>query len=166
MLAAAIVSTVYSCVLLLIGIIFWALSRYVVGRFDRSVTGQVTDLTGNAAQFNEEQGHGEAALFTKGSRFPIAVSISSGKSSYRRSSYHKVFTYTVNGQTYTRADGVSYSKNLAMKWLDKEVTVYYDSSNPANASLSNGRGPRLVSCILLPIGIGLLVLAVWLWMQL
>ena len=180
MIVFPILATVYGAVTLLIGLVFLIPYRYLVNRHDRTTTGKVIDLTQNAAQFNKAQGYEEAVL-GEGTGFQVKVQV--GGRSMKRSitgdsvrtsnggryttsnTYHKVYTYTVNGQTFTRADGVRYSKSLADKWLDKEVSVYYDSANPAYASLSNGKGFRLVSSILIPIGIVLSVLAVWLWMQ-
>ena len=180
MIVFPILATVYGGIALLIGLIFLIPHHYVTSRFDRTTTGKVTDLTQNAAKFNQAQGHAEAVL-GEGSRFQVRVKVG-GRSMMRKvdgsvrtntggqfsttNTYHKVYTYTVGGETYTRADGVRYSRGLAEKWLDKEVPVYYDSADPSRASLSNGKGYRLVCCILIPIGIALLGLAVWLWMRL
>ncbi|MBR2923466.1 MAG: DUF3592 domain-containing protein [Clostridia bacterium] len=175
MIVFPILATVYGAVTLLIGLIFLIPLRYVTTRFDRTTTGKVIDLTRNAAKFNQEQGHEPIQVGGKDSPFKFEVQIG-GRSrvSHRHghrthistsNMYHKVYTYTVNGQAYTRADGVRYSKGLADKWLEREVPVYYDSADPAQASLSNGKGYRLVCCILIPIGIVLLAVAAYLWMQ-
>lgn len=173
MLVFPIIATVYGAVALIIGLIFLIPVRYITTRFDRTTTGKVIDLTKNAAKFNREQGHKPLQVGEEDSPIKFQVEIG-GRSrvSYRNghrvhvttsNTYHKVYTYTVNGQTYTRADGIRYSKNLAKKWLDKEVTVHYDSSDPTQASLSDGKGYKLVCWILIPIGILLLGLAAWLW---
>ena len=175
MIVFPILATVYGGVVLLIGLIFLIPLRYVTNRFDRTTTGKVTELTKNAAKFNREQGHEPIQVGGKDSYIRFQVQVG-GRSrvSYRHghhtyvttsNTYHKVYTYTVNGQTYTRADGVRYSKGLAEKWLDREVPVHYDSSDPSQASLSEGKGYRLVCWILIPIGIVLLALAAWLWTQ-
>lgn len=180
MIVFPILATVYGGVALLVGLIFLIPHHYVTSRFDRTTTGKVIDLTRNAAKFNEEQGHAEAVL-GEGTRFQVKVRVggrsmrrhavgslrtSTGGSFSTTNTYHKVYTYTVNGETYTRADGVRYSRGLAEKWLDREVPVYYDSADPSRASMSNGKGFRLVSMILIPVGIGLLALAAWLWTRL
>jgi len=166
-----IIATVYGGVVLLIGLIFLIPLRYVTTRFDRTTTGKVIDLTKNAAKFNREQGHEPVQVGGKDSPFRFEVQVG-GRSRINHghgvrvttsNTYHKVYTYTVNGQTYTRADGIRYSKDLAKKWLDKEVPVHYDSSDPSQASLSEGKGYKLVCWILIPIGILLLGLAAWLW---
>lgn len=180
MLACAIVATALGGAALLIGLIFLIPYRHLATRFDRSVTGRVVDLVWNAAKFNREQGYEPAELTGQvGSRM-IRVSVtvggrhqvvnpmpgSEGASVQNTiNTYHKVYTYTVNGQTYTRADGVCYSRGLAERWLDRDVTVYYDSAEPSRASLSHGGGFKLVSSILIPIGLCVLALAVWLWLQ-
>lgn len=180
MLACAIVATVFGGVALLVGLIFLIPYRHLATRFDRSVTGRVVDLVWNAAKFNREQGHEPAELTGQVGSRRIRVSVTVGGrhqvvnpmpgtegASVQNTinTFHKVYTYTVNGQTYTRADGVRYSRGLAEKWLGRDVTVYYDSAEPSRASLSQGRGFLLVSRILLPIGAALLALALWLWMQ-
>ena len=166
-----IIATVYGGVVLLIGLIFLIPLRYVTTRFDRTTTGKVIDLTKNAAKFNREQGHEPIQVGGKDSPFRFEVQVG-GRSRMNHgngvrvttsNTYHKVYTYTVNGQTYTRADGIRYSKNLAKKWLEKEVPVHSDSSDPSQASLSEGKGYKLVCWILIPIGILLLGLAAWLW---
>ncbi|MBO5501959.1 MAG: hypothetical protein J6A48_08035 [Clostridia bacterium] len=176
MIVFPIIATVYGAVVLIIGLIFLIPLRYITTRFDRTTTGKVIDLTKNAAKFNKEQGHEPIQVGGKDSPFRFEVQVG-GRSrvSYRNghrvhvttsTTYHQVYTYTVNGQTYTRADGIRYSKNLAKKWLDKEVPVHYDSSDPSQASLSEGKGYKLVCWILIPIGIVLLGLAAWLWLRL
>lgn len=176
MIVFPIIATVYGAVVLIIGLIFLIPLRYITTRFDRTTTGKVIDLTKNAAKFNKELGHEPIQVGGKDSPFRFEVQVGSrSRVSYRNghrvhvttsNTYHKVYTYTVNGQTYTRADGIRYSKNLAKKWLDKEVPVHYDSSDPSQASLSEGKGYKLVCWILIPIGIVLLGLAAWLWLRL
>ena len=58
--------------------------------------------------------------------------------------YSPVFQYVVNGRTYSRASGLSYNKGLAQKKLGKTVPVYYSVNDPARASLSNGKGYKML----------------------
>ncbi len=153
----AMVAAVFSAVLLLVGFVFWLISRMMTTNYDRTVTGQVVDYTGDPIAFNAEQGQ-----MQKPSR-SLRVHVSTGRGYHRM--VHKVYTYTVGTQSYTRADSVSYSENLAKAAIGREVTVSYDSSDPGCSALVSGNGFTLVYRILFGIGGALLLLAAWLWLR-
>ncbi len=147
----ALIPGVFCMIALILGAVFNAVAARLSGRLDRETTGEVVDLTRSAARFNHD-----AQPEKEGAAPEDYIHIRVGNSN-ATANYHRVFTYTVNGQTFTRADIVSYSRGLAKKWLGRTVTVYYDSADPSGGTLTNGKGFRLAGKILLAVA---LVLAV------
>ncbi len=150
MMALFIVPAVFGAVCLLLGYIFLRVSNHLSQKLDRKVMGKIVDLTPNAALYNRGLQDELGSMHTS--------------VGYRSCDmFHKVYAYNVNGQTYTRAGSVSYSLSLVENQVGKDVAVYYDSADPSRSALSDGRGFRIASRILLPIGVALLVLAAWVW---
>ena len=115
--------------------------------------GQETPLTGDMVEISIEQGKG------------MVEKILPRKNSFIRPAVANIDALVVFAANVNPVTEPFLIDRVAAIAGDKEVPVYYDSANPAYASLSNGKGFRLVSSILIPIGIVLSVLAVWLWMQ-
>lgn len=152
----------------LVGIIFLLISRNLASKTSHSVTGKITGMTWNAAEFNEAQGDKgvemggmNVKVGSRPARFEIGetgigvYTVPSGThtTSTPRNMFHKVFEYTVDGVTYERAEGVRYNKGAVEKCIGKEVIVYYDAENPMRASLSSGKGYKITYLILLIVGI-------------
>ena len=148
----AIIPGIFCFITLVLGTTFSAVARHLAGMRDRETTGEVVDLTRNASRYNRE-----AQPEAEGKAVEDYVHIRVGNTR-ETSSYHRVFTYTVNGQTYTRADVISYSSALAKKWLGRTVTVYYDSADPSRGILTNGKGLRIAGKILLAVTLALGIL--------
>lgn len=153
----AVVATAFGAVVLFIGFVFWLISRKMTSHLDRTVPGQVVDYTADDVSFNAEQG------WVQKRNRAVRVHVSAGLGYTRM--VHKVYTYTVGTRSYTRADRVSYSENLARAAIGREVTVSYDSSDPGCSALVAGYGFTLVYRILFSIGGALLLLAAWLWLR-
>ena len=159
--AGAMVATIFGGTVAFVGFVFWLITRFMRNSgMDRETVGQVVDMTRNAAQFNLDQGQPENP---RNSRVRVQVNVT-GLSVYSLT-FHKVYTYTVGGVTYTRADKVQYSRNLAQNAIGKDVTVYYDSADPGCSSLGGGKAFVIVYRILFGIGFALLALAAWLWLK-
>lgn len=159
--AGALVATIFGCVVTFVGFVFWLITRFMrTGGMDRETVGQVVDLTRDNVQFNLDQGQPQDSR----SRLVHVQVRATGLSGYYRY-YHKVYTYTVGSTTYTRADQVQYSSNLARRAIGKDVTVYYDSADPGRSSLGGGKAFVIVYRILFGIGFSLLLLAAWLWLK-
>lgn len=73
--------------------------------------------------------------------------------------FHSIYSYSVDGVEYTRADGLGYNKGLAEKKIGKEFTVYYNLVCPFQASLSSGKGYKYLSIGLISGGAFLLLVA-------
>lgn len=160
MSAGVVVAIVFGAVVSFVGFVFWLITRFMrTGGMDRETTGQVVDMTRNAYQFNLDQGQ-TAEPRAPRVRVQVRATGLSGFTLY----FHKVYTYTVGGVTYTRADMVQYSRNLAQRAIGKEVTVYYDSADPGISCLGGGNAFVIVYRILFGIGFALLALAACLWL--
>ncbi len=160
---ACIICGSVGVVALLIGLIFLRVFHNVKRKYTGVTTGTIVDFTWNASSFNVEHG-GDNTVVKAGEHFTVHAyvggrSLTALHRPYTRM-YHKVFSYSVNGMEYIRADVVRYSMDLLEKWKGKTVPVYYDEENPAKAGLSSGKGYKQVACILLPIGV-LLEIAVF-----
>ena len=155
--AGALVATIFGGTVLFVGFVFWLITRFMQNDHDRRVTGQVVDITADADAFNAQQG-----FVAPKRRLTVYVSTNSRT---RHSSVHKVYTYTVGTQTYTRADRVAYSRGLAMAAIGKEAVVTYDSADPGNSALLSGTAFTIVYRILFAVGGALLLLAAWLWLR-
>ena len=129
--------------LLLAGIIFVICWRHLA-QYSGETTGVIIDITGDGARYNmqaqnelKSSSEAEASL----ERRPhIQMNTNIGVHNNQSNTYAPVFQYVVNGRTYSRASGLSYSKGIAQNKLGKTVPVYYDVNNPQKASLSNGKG--------------------------
>ena len=152
---ACIICGIVGAVILLIGFIFLYVFRSVKRKYTGVTTGTIVDFTWNASAFNVEHA-GDKTVVKEGKYLTVHAYVGGRSSLALQRPYtkmlHKVFTYAVNGTEYIRADAVRYSMDLLKKWKGKTVPVYYDEENPARASLSSGKGYKLVACILLPIG--------------
>lgn len=146
---------------LIVGIVFFFIYRNVKRHSDHVVKGRIIDLTWNAAEFNRIHNDEGISLDIGGLTLTGGVGGRSYSSTgYRTSNtYHRVFSYTVDGKEYVRAEGIRYSKGLIEKTVGTEVNVYYDPHNPHSATLSSGKGYKIVWAILIPVGIALLITA-------
>lgn len=129
-------------VLLLAGIIFIICSRYLAG-YAGETTGVIIDITRSGAWYNQ-QAEEEAADFPGVHKSHVQVNTNTGLYNNQSNMYAPVFQYVVNGRTYSRASGLSYSKGIAQKKLGKTVPVYYNVDKPQKASLSNGKGYKML----------------------
>lgn len=130
-------------VLLLVGIIFIICWR-CLARYSGETTGVIIDITRYGYLYNN-QAEKEAAVSQEDGRRPhVQVNTNTGSFENNSNMYSPVFQYVVDGRTYSRASGLSYNKGLAQKKLGKTVPVYYNVNDPARASLSNGKGYKML----------------------
>lgn len=72
--------------------------------------------------------------------------------------YHFIYSYTVNGTEYTKADEITYGMLHPEKKIGQEVTVLCDTEKPLNSVMTSFGGIKVfktfsfVSKILLPAG--------------
>lgn len=133
-------------ILLLVGIIFVICWRHLA-RYSGETTGVIIDITWEGYQYNKRAE--EEAADPRGDRkLRVQMNVNTGHSGGslggNNTMYAPVFQYAVEGRTYSRASGLSYNKGLAQKKLGKTVPVYYDVNNPQKASLSNGKGYKML----------------------
>lgn len=156
----ALIPAVFGGVIVFVGFVFWLITRFMKNSsMDRTTTGRVVDMTRDAEGFNEDQGQ---PADSRRSRIQVRVHVSGGNASIRY--YHKVYTYAVGSITYTRADPVQYSSNLAKKSIGQDVIVHYDSADPGYSCLEGSKAFTIVYRILFGVGLALLALAAWLWL--
>ncbi|MDE6760874.1 MAG: hypothetical protein K2J90_09390 [Lachnospiraceae bacterium] len=129
------------------GIIVISFTIYLCSKkkFDAVVSGQIIDSCYNPGEFNHED-------TWKGAdpRFDI-----DGVRVYTTSAY-PIFSYTVNGKEYTRAEYIYISRSSINRKKKRGVKVYYKASQPEIATIFNGGILRLVRNILLIITVVLL----------
>lgn len=132
-------------VLLLAGIIFIICWRRLA-RYSGETTGVIIDITRQGAQYNN-QAERETTVSQGDDKLHVQKNINTGYcgSNSNSNMYAPVFQYTVDGKTYTRASGLAYNKGIAQKKLGKTVPVYYNVNNPQKASLSNGKGYKMLA---------------------
>ena len=129
-------------ILLLVGIIFVICWRYLV-RYTGETTGVIIDITRAGASYNHQAE--EAAAGFRGDReFQVQMNANTGLYHSNNNMYAPVFQYVVNGRVYSRASGLAYSKGIAQKKLGRTVQVYYNVEKPQKASLSNGKGYKML----------------------
>ena len=131
-------------VLLLVGIIFIICWRYLAG-YAGETTGVIIDITRSGGWYNQ-QAEEEAAASREDHKPHVQMNANTGLYHDHSNSnmYAPIFQYVVNGKTYSRASGLSYSKGIAQKKLGKTVPVYYNVNKPQKASLSNGKGYKIL----------------------
>ena len=129
-------------VLLLVGIIFVICWRYLA-RYSGEAAGVIIDITRSGAQYNI-RAEKEAAVSQGDHKLQVQFNTNTGVYGNHSNMYAPVFQYIVDGRTYSRASGLSYNKGIAQKKLGKTVPVYYNVNNPQKASLSNGKGYKML----------------------
>ena len=129
-------------VLLLVGIIFVICWRHLAG-YAGETTGVIIDITRSGAWYNQ-QAEEAAAGFREDGEFQVQMNANTGLYNSNNNMYAPVFQYVVEGRTYSRASGLAYNKGIAQKKLGKTVPVYYNVNNPQKASLSNGKGYKIL----------------------
>ena len=139
---AGSVSLILGLTLLLVGIIFVICWRHLA-RYSGKTTGVIIDITRSGAQYNE-QAEKEAAISTGDRTLRVQMNRNSGLYNNYSNMYAPVFQYVVDGRTYSRASGLAYNRGIAQKKLGKTVPVYYNVNKPQKASLSNGKGYKIL----------------------
>ncbi len=129
-------------VLLLVGVIFVICWRHLA-RYSGETTGVIIDITSSGAWYND-RAEKEAAISQGDCKLQVQMHTNTGRYGNHSKMYAPVFQYAVDGKTYSRASGLSYNKGLAQKKLGKTVPVYYNVNKPQKASLSNGKGYRML----------------------
>lgn len=193
MILAGIIVTGVGILVVGIGLIFIIPYKNVKRFAGNKVQGQIIDMVWNAAMYNEplERAAGVEHLkiagveMQPGTRehaidpFVTYVNVGDGQPDPKKvvvgrgtvNMFHKVYRYVVDGQEYTRADGVRYDKGTVESWMGKTVNVYYNPENPQQSTLSNGGGYKLTMIILyiaggliMLIGLALLLMGALFWM--
>lgn len=119
--------------LALVGVVFLAVGIILClkgnnkKKYTGKTTGRITDMCKNAQSFNSG-GDGE------GLHFGVYISTRSGKRSKKSSC--PIFTYTVDGVQYTRADNMSNDVKRIERMMGRTVDVYYNPENPMDARLT------------------------------
>ena len=139
---AGSVFLIMGLVLLLAGIVFVICWRHLA-RYSGETTGVITDITSSGAWYND-RAEKEAAISQEDRRLQVQMHTNTGRYGSHSNMYAPVFQYVVDGRTYSRASGLSYNKGLAQKKLGKTVPVYYNVNKPQKASLSNGKGYKIL----------------------
>ena len=129
-------------VLLLVGIIFVFCWRHLA-RYSGETTGLIIDITSSGAWYND-RAEKEAAISQEDRKLQVQMHTNTGRYGDHGNMYAPVFQYVVDGRTYSRASGLAYNKGLAQKKLGKTVLVYYNVNKPQKASLSNGKGYKIL----------------------
>lgn len=130
-------------ILLVVGIIFVIIWGHLA-KYSGETTGVIIDITRSGYKYNTRAE--EEAIISQGNRkIQVQMNINTGNvAKNNKNMYAPIFQYVVNGRTYSRASGLSYNKGIAQKKLGNTVPVYYDMNNPKKASLSNGKGYKML----------------------
>lgn len=129
-------------ILLLVGIIFVIIWRHL-SQYSGETTGVIIDITRSGYQYNTRAE--EEITNSQGNRkIQVQMNRNTGSVATNKNMYATIFQYVVDGRTYSRASGLSYNRGIAQKKLGKTVPVYYDMNNPQKASLSNGKGYKML----------------------
>lgn len=135
---------VYAAIAGIVGISF-TISLNNKKKFDGAVSGQIIGYCYDPAELNQEDtGMGKM-------RSPYAGE----ENAYTTSSF-PIFSYEVDGITYERASYVYISRGAIRRKQKKGVTVYYQTINPQQSTIFNGRGIRIARNILFIVAIALL----------
>ena len=139
------------CLAVGIGFIFPA---GIVGKLSATTRGIIRDITLDAMKYNASI-NSPAEVEVSGKKIVVQAGVGGKirKEKYKKQVYHSVYFYNVNGVEYSRADGPGYNKGLAEKKIGKQVVVYYDPSNPLKASLSSGKVYKVLSVVLISLGV-------------
>ncbi len=115
------------------------------------VRGRIIDLCFNSAAYN------------RGGNGNIKIGFSAGSQNSNTSC--PVFEYCVGGQSFKKASYIAQNRATLQRKIGKECLVYYDPSNPQNASLYSGKAQTvfgyflsITGCIVAFSGIVLLIL--------
>lgn len=158
-------------ILIIVGIAF-ILPCIAIGKLSASTRGLIKDITYDAASYNKRVAAKMSDLIDDSPKRKVYVSAGVGGhhdiSGDPKKMYHAIYSYTVNGVEYSKADGTGYNKGIAMKKIGSEVKVHYDPENPLKASLSSGLVYKVLSCSFIPAGafiiiVGLLLLKILQW---
>lgn len=150
-------------ILLIVGIAFIFPYR-AISKLSAVVKGVIKDITNDAYRYNQritskfEKGKKVENPPKSGVRFSAGVGGRSNFDGKSKQMYHVIYSYTIDGVEYSRADGPGYTKEIVKKRIGSEVIVHYDPQNPLNASLSTGMVYKILSCSFIPVGIVLVIL--------
>lgn len=137
-----IIFLIIGLVLLLVGIIFVICWR-CLARYTGETTGVIIDITRSGGWYNQ-QAERAAAVSQEEHKPHVQIHTDTGSFDNHSNMYAPVFQYIVAGKTYSRASGLSYNEGIAQKKIGKTVPVYYNVDDPRKASLSNGKGYKLL----------------------
>ncbi len=130
---------------LLLGIILFCVGKKTWNRTEQ-VTGTIVDMCRNAYDYN----HGGTG------NYDAFSGIRTG--SVHRATWCPIYTYTVNGVSYTRASNVSWDKRTVKRKMEVPQNVYYNPNDPKDSSLVKQSIVCLVGGIFLLVGFFLAVI--------
>lgn len=132
---------------LVLGMVFLVVTR-TLGKLSVTTPGTIIEITSDPVKYNKQ-----CISFKEIGNQTISLNTYTGNTKsfdvHEATMYHKVYRYTVNGQIYTRADGVGYNKGLVAGKIGEEVMVYYDPADPFRASLSSGKSYKILAILFL-----------------
>lgn len=155
----ALLGLIIGGVLMIVGIGFifpWK----AVAKLKGETAGVIKDITEQeASAFNEKMAEKLGLSKPVGKGIYVKTAVGGKMMDDPKVMYHSIYSYSVDGVEYTRADGLGYNKGLAEKKVGKEVTVYYNPNSPFQASLSFGKGYKYLSIGLISSGAIFLLIA-------
>lgn len=152
---ASLFISIYGIVFLIIGVVFWMFGRKPK-KYDSTTKGMIVDMGYCASDFHR------TTNYRARSRSNIHISVYSRNNNVMR---YPIFEYEVKGRSYKSAADFAWNIGLIQKKMKQPITVYYNSSNPEEATVYLSNIFYILGKILTPLGAILLIAAVILFVM-
>lgn len=129
--------------------------------------GVITGICRDASKFNasvKEKEHIPLPENKQGNFYSRAAVGTDNRNLDHTVTYYLTYSYEVNGITYHRATNVSMNAGMAKKKIGQQKTVRYNTENPFQSTISTGTIYKVLSSILIPIGLVCIIIGSTLWL--
>lgn len=152
---ASLFISIYGIVFLIIGVIFWMFGRKPK-KYDSTTEGMIVDMGYCASNFHT------ASDYRTSSRSKIHISVYSNNRNLMR---YPIFEYEVKGRSYKSTANFAWNIGLIQKKMKQPITVYYNSSNPEEATVYLSNIFYILGKVFAPLGAILLIVALILFIM-
>ena len=135
-------------------------------KLNATTTGVVTGMCRDAAAFHasvKENEHPPLSENTQGNFYSRAAVGTNDRRLDPTVTYYLTYSYEVNGVTYHRASNISMNAGMAKKKIGQQRVVHYNTENPFQSTILTGTIYKVLSSILIPIGLVCVIIGIALW---
>ncbi len=152
---ASLFISIYGIVFLIIGVVFWLFGRKPK-KYDSTTKGMIVDMNYCANNFHRTSNYRTRSMSN------IHITVYSNKNHVMG---YPIFEYEVKGRSYKSAADFAWNIGLIQKKMKQPITVYYNSSNPEEATVYLSNIFYILGKVFTPVGTILLIVALILFVM-